>query len=284
MNWTRLDDALLDPLVRFLGPHEASCVPFTEQLIDDGHLQVPRAREYQVAVRRKRDGSINGAILQSLAGVFHPVLDPVYPTIEAEAIRLLTRTSRRLYSIMGRTEHVEALERALRRAPQEYLTYHLMVQSEPLPDTPLPRIPKRMKIRQAGTDEHRRLFDIQKQYEIEEVLLPGSTFSPNTTVQHLKRTLAEQYVLVAEVDGVPIGKANTNARGLFYDQIGGVFTAPAYRSRGVGSALMIRLLDHIGKQRKNGSLFVKKHNEAALRMYRNIGFSLDGEFKISYFR
>ncbi len=284
MRWTRLQESQLDSLIRFLGPLEASCVPFTEQLVRGGRLVVPRTRAHQVVVRVGSDDSIDGAILQSLAGVYHPVLSRSRPSIEAEAIRLLGRSSRRLYSIMGRTEDVLALEEAFRREPYEYLTYHLMTQSEPLPEIPLPRLPNGMSVREVGPDESMWLFDIQKEYEIEEVLLPGSTFSAASTLQHLKRTLDTQYVLAAEIDNAPIGKANTNARGLFFDQIGGVFTDRSYRGRGVGTALMIRLLNHIGRERKNGTLFVKKGNAAAVRMYNNVGFSVDGEFKISYFR
>ena len=46
MTWKRLDRSLLDPLVRFLAPMEASCVPFTEKITNGRDLEVPRSREH----------------------------------------------------------------------------------------------------------------------------------------------------------------------------------------------------------------------------------------------
>ncbi|MFW6291286.1 MAG: GNAT family N-acetyltransferase [Spirochaetota bacterium] len=227
---------------------------------------------------------MTGAILQSQSGLYYPVLDPGSPVVEADAVRRLSRSTRRIYSIMGRSGDVRALEDAFRRPPLQYLEYHLMAQADPPPELPLPRVPRDLRIREACERDARRLFDIQKKYEIEEVLLPGNTFSPTAAMQHLKQTLRDQVVLVAELDGTPVGKANTNARGVFFDQIGGVFTERALRSRGIATALMLRLLERLASESKNASLFVKKDNAPALRMYRNIGFAVEDEFRISYYR
>ena len=284
MSWVRLNDELLDPLMRFLGPLEAGCVSFTEKLIHDHHLSVPSRRAFSVVVRLERGLSVTGAILQNLSGLYYPVLDPAKPVVEQEAVRRLARSSRQLYSIMGRAQDVTALENALMRPPVQYLEYHLMSQAEAPPEVPLPRLPRDMTIREAAPDEARYLFDIQKKYEIEEVLLPGNTFSPSATMHLLRKTLRDQVVLVAEIERTPVGKANTNARGVFYDQIGGVFTERALRSRGIGTGLMLRLLKRIASEHKNASLFVKKDNAPAQTMYQNIGFAVESEFRISYYR
>lgn len=284
MSWVPLNEELLDPLMRFLGPLEAGCVGVTEKLTTDHHLKIPPRGKFFVAVRVERGLRITGAILQNLNGLYYPVLDPTRPVVEQEAIRRLSRSSRQLFSVMGRSPDVTALENAFRRPPHHYLEYHLMSQSEPPPEVPLPRLPRGMVIREAREDEARHLFDIQKKYEIEEVLLPGNTFSPNATMHHLRKTLREQIVLVAELESTPVGKCNTNARGVFYDQIGGVFTERALRSRGIGTALMLRLLQRVASEHKNASLFVKKDNAPALQMYRNIGFTAESEFRISYYR
>ena len=270
--------------MRVLGPLEAGCVSFTETLVSDRHLEVPSRRQFNVMVREERDGSVSGAILQNLNGLYYPVLGPGKPEVEPEAVLNMARASRRLFSIMGRHEDVSALEDALQRPPVQYLDYHLMSQADPPPDVPLPRLPRGLVIRRARRDEARRLFDIQKKYEIEEVLLPGNVFSPNSTLQQLRQTLEEQVVLVAEVEGAPIAKVNTNARGIFYDQVGGVFTERSYRSRGVATALMLRLCELIALDRKSATLFVKKTNGPALKMYANIGFAVESGFRISYYR
>jgi len=284
MRWVRLVEDRLDPLMRFLGPLEAGCISFTEKLLQDRHLTVPSRREYNVLVREESDGSVSGAILQDLNGLFYPVLAPTAGRVEPEAVIKMLRVSRKLFSIMGRSEDVTALENAMPRPPTQWLDYHLMVQSVPPPELPLPRLPRGLVIRMAREDEARHLFDIQKKYEIEEVLLPGNTFSASATIRHLKQTLREQIVLVAELDGIAVAKANTNARGVFYDQIGGVFTEKALRSRGVGTALMLRLCELVAKDHKSATLFVKEENGPAQKMYRNIGFAIESGFRISYYR
>ncbi|MFW5813987.1 MAG: GNAT family N-acetyltransferase [Spirochaetota bacterium] len=284
MAWVRVNDELLEPLMRFLGPLEAGCVSFTEKLVHRRRLALPADREYTLIARLERGERVTGAILQSQSGLYYPVLDPGSPVVEADAVRRLSRSTRRIYSIMGRSGDVRALEDAFRRPPLQYLEYHLMAQADPPPELPLPRVPRELRIREACERDARRLFDIQKKYEIEEVLLPGNTFSPTAAMHHLKQTLRDQVVLVAELDGTPVGKANTNARGVFFDQIGGVFTERALRSRGIATALMLRLLERLASESKNASLFVKKDNAPALRMYRNIGFAVEDEFRISYYR
>ncbi len=284
MPWVRLSEERLDPLLRFLGPRESGCVAFTERLHTNRRLHVPSRRHCQVIVREERAETITGAILQGLNGVFYPVLGPARPCVEQEAAARLLGVSRRLFSILGRSVDVTALEAVLPRRPSQQLDYHLMSQSDPPPEPALPRLPRGMVIREVGEEAARHLFDIQKKYEIEEVLLPGSTFSPGATLEHLKQTLRDQIVLVAEVEGVPVGKVNTNARGIFYDQVGGMFTERSLRSRGVGTALMLRLLQRIAADRKTATLFVKKDNVAALRLYAGIGFSVEDEFRITYYR
>lgn len=284
MAWVRVNEELLEPLMRFLGPLEAGCVSFTEKLVENRRLALPSPRGYTLIARLERGHRVTGAILQSHNGLYYPVLDPAQTVVEADAVRRLARATRRIYSIMGRSGDVRALEEAFRRPPLQYLEYHLMAQTEPPPEVPLPRLPREMRIREASERDARRLFDIQKKYEIEEVLLPGNTFSPTAAMQHLKQTLRDQLVLVAELEETPVGKANTNARGVFFDQIGGVFTERALRSRGIATALMLRLLERLASESKNASLFVKKDNAAALRMYRNIGFAVEDGFRISYYR
>lgn len=283
MRWVRLTEERLGPLVRFLCLREAGCVSFTERLHRDRRIAMPPQRECSVVIRIDAARTITGAILQNLNGVYYPVLDSTRPSVEPEAVARLFRSSRRIFSILGRASDVTALEAAFSRTPAQYLEYHLMSQVEPPPEPSLPLLPREMTVRRVTSDEAGWLFDIQKEYEIEEVLLPGNRFHAGAALDHLRRTIRDQIVLVAEVDGRPIGKVNTNARGIFFDQVGGMFTERSLRSRGVGTALMLRLLQRIGEEHKSASLFVKKDNAPALRLYRGIGFAIEDEFRISYY-
>jgi len=141
---------------------------------------------------------------------------------------------------------------------------------------------------------------LQAAYEKEEVLLDPSSYNPSITRAHLLQTLNEQIVVMASArDTVephapisgplsrspqPIAKASTNAKGIDYHQIGGVFTQRMYRGRGIGGSVVAFLLDTIFEDGRRACLFVKKDNIPALAMYRRLGFEKAGEYRIDYYR
>jgi uncharacterized protein len=282
MKWSSLDQPMIDPLLRFLGPREAGCVGFTSQIYDGGQVVIPARRRARILVRTEGE-SVTGAVLQLHSGLFFPVLDRRYPVIERSAVEKLARPSLRIYSVMGSQSDVVAFEQAIRREPVAHLDYYLMVQSQLPVDRTFPRLPDGLEVYEASVRDVDRLFDIQKKYEIEEVLLPGNTFQAGASRRHLEETLQKQLVLFAELQKVPVAKVGTNARGIFYDQIGGVFTEKRLRSRGLSSYLMTELMKHISGDHKSSTLFVKKDNGPALRMYTNLGFTNEDDFRISYF-
>lgn len=284
MAWTFLTSDRLGDLIQFLGPREAHCTAFTEKLLKNGRATVPDGSKHRVMVRVDQAGTIDGAILQGRSGLYYPVLNEASCQVERSGIDLLRKGVRRIYSVMGRTSDVNALEAAFPRQPTEAVEYYLMAQDSPPAEISLPRLPKGLAIVRSDVTDVDRLAAIQKLYEVEEVLLQGSTFDPESSLRHLKATLARQIICHGAIDGVPVAKAGTNARGLFFDQIGGVFTEPVFRSRGIGTALMLRLLSLIAAEKKTATLFVKMDNGPALRMYGNLGFRALDEFRISYYR
>ena len=185
---------------------------------------------------------------------------------------------------MGRTQDVNALEISLQRQSTQAVEYHLMAQDWPPPEIPLPRLPKDFAIVRSDVTDAGRLAGIQRLYEVEEVLLPNSTFDAAASLQHLKTALRTQIIIYGTIAAAPVAKAGTNARGLFFDQIGGVFTDPSVRSRGISTALMQRLLSLVAADKKTATLFVKIDNGPALRMYKNLGFRVVDGFRISYYR
>ena len=282
MAWKVLEQRQTDALLRFLGTREAACVAFTSHIYDGSQVSIPSRRQGRLLVREV-SSEITGAILQLSSGLYFPVLDRSNPFIEASALGGLARMTPRIYSAMGTKVDVLAFERALRREPFQSLDYHLMTQTHVPAEPTFPKLPAGLEVFEASSRDVDRLFDIQKNYEIEEVLLPGNTFHAASSRRHLEETLRTQLVLYAELGGTPIAKVGTNARGIFYDQIGGVFTEKRLRSRGISSFLMTQLLERIRRTHKNGTLFVKKDNGPALTMYSNLGFTIEDEFRISYF-
>jgi uncharacterized protein len=284
MAWIPLTENKLGDLIRFLGPREAHCAAFTEKLLKNGSATLPPGNEHRVIVRVSPDGEINGAILQGRQGLYYPVLHDASCQVEASGIDLLRRGTRRIYSLMGRTSDVNALEAGFGKPPSQSVEYYLMAQDSPPPELPLPRLPRELKIIRSDVTDASDLAKIQKLYEVEEVLLPGGTFDAAASLEHLQSALRTQMIVHGALGSAAVAKAGTNARGLFFDQIGGVFTDPSLRSRGVGTALMLRLLSLIAADKKSATLFVKLDNQPALRMYKNLGFRVLDDFRISYYR
>ena len=98
-----------------------------------------------------------------------------------------------------------------------------------------------------------------------------------------KESLENNVVLYAEINGTPVAKAGTNARGFITDQIGGVFTKREERNKGIARIVMKYLLSLIFQEKRYASLFVKKHNTPAINLYKSLGFERVNDFRIAYF-
>jgi predicted GNAT family acetyltransferase len=127
------------------------------------------------------------------------------------------------------------------------------------------------------------MLPLQEAYEREEVLTPIHSFSLPACRASLARALERQVVVLAEEGGTVVAKAGTNARGLAVDQVGGVYTLPARRGRGIAAALMSALLAEIEGAGRRASLFVKPHNAPAMSLYRSLGFVEIDDFRADYY-
>jgi predicted GNAT family acetyltransferase len=140
-----------------------------------------------------------------------------------------------------------------------------------------------LEIRRAKLADLQAILPIQEAYEKEEILFRDEDFSISKTRGELKFNLKTQLVYLGFHAGRLVAKGGTNARGFTCDQIGGVYTCPDLRSKGIARLLMRRLLCHIFADGKSACLFVKKHNLPALRLYGGLGFRIAENYRISYF-
>lgn len=142
-----------------------------------------------------------------------------------------------------------------------------------------------VKIIKASLKDAKNLLDLQIGYETEEVCQGKTEFPKTITLINLERILKTEILYFAIANNLCVAKANTNAQGINYIQIGGVYTLPEYRGKGIACAVMRHLIEHINrKEGKNVSLFVKTNNTKAIVMYKRLGFTEKGKFAISYFR
>jgi hypothetical protein len=159
--------------------------------------------------------------------------------------------------------------------------YYLMRRSS---DLALPEPPAiaALRIRRLNRHSAARVFPLEEAYQREEVLTHPERFSPTAHYLHFTRSIRHNRIYFAELRGVPVGKAGTNAIGLDYSQVGGVFTDPEYRGMGISRALMHRLLGWIHGRGQSAALFVDIDNQPACRLYKGLDFRNEGRYMILY--
>ena len=190
-----------------------------------------------------------------------------------------------LHSLQGRKEHVLVMEKALEEMglyASEKKDYDVMCIDRP-PVSCNSAAPVNLVIRKPVPQDMDALAALHAAYEQEEVLPAASEFRPATSRQNIERIFAEEQMLVAGLDGCLIGKINTNAVGFTRYQIGGVYVHPDYRGMGIAGRMTYEFVVSLAAQGRGVSLFVKKSNIAARKVYLRIGFEITGDYRIDYF-
>ena len=313
MAWRIAQSKDLDDLIAFLRVREWGHVGFSARLLPNGKKTFPlgsQARIYLNVLERDHHGSIrhpvghqsgkpltiSEAILISSIGSVVPILAhdaatergredirEIFTgrTNQKAALRVKKSHEQTVHSIMGLNADVLSVERCLSKEPYAALDYHLMTAEEILINGSRGYSVgecKRGKPRDIGL-----LYPLQKAYEMEEVLLDPSNFNSRLCYMNLQKSLKREMVYYIIEDGRVFAKAASNAQGFEFVQIGGVYTVEEHRSQGYGAAVLHTLLSKIVKKGKKACLFVKKDNGAAIKLYSKLGFSVRGEFRISYF-
>ena len=143
---------------------------------------------------------------------------------------------------------------------------------------------EQFKIVRCGIKDADVLMPLQLAYEAEEVLPPCRTQNPAVTRKNLERILKTEYVLALQNSrGETAAKANTNAIGIRWAQIGGVYTAPDFRRKGCASLLVETLAEKIVTSNRLPVLYARNGNEGAQKAYSAIGFTKTGGFTIAYY-
>lgn len=279
-SWQHARSSHIEQLKRYLLPREAGCVTVTEALPGSPMKTGRRSGRFTVFAR---DGHVEATVFHTGSGFVFPVLPEDGAPNPAGLSRKLRGLQSRLFCVMGLDRDVRGFQRLLNVVPLDTVDYFLMTRTCATPIEPEP-LPAAMTIRKASVSDAAALFSIQREYEIEEVVLRPESFDSASCMSQLKLSLRKQLVYAVEYEGRIVAKAQTNARGFSWDQIGGVYTDRSLRGHGIGGAVMYRLLRDIERDGRHSSLFVKRHNEPALRMYHRLGYSISDEFTIAYYR
>ncbi|MGP1414547.1 MAG: GNAT family N-acetyltransferase [Treponema sp.] len=194
-----------------------------------------------------------------------------------------------IYAIMGEAKFQEQLLDFLSRKSnintKIIITYILMTRLKEAKITTYLQLTEELKIIRANIKNANILLDLQIEYEKEEVYQDKKEFPRYISLMNLESILKNEILYFATIGKFPIAKANTNAQGVNYAQIGGVYTLSEYRRHGIASCVVDTLIKHINvKNKKNVCLFVKETNIKAISMYKKLGLKEKGRFFISYFR
>lgn len=205
----------------------------------------------------------------------------------------LAGSKRPLSSLIGPGEALDRVATALGVRPIETKKYLLMLYRAPsspdvLHESPglgsnIPAPKGKLEIRHATIRDFSRLCSMHEAYEMEEMGGREPLFAASLP-ERIIGMLRKQIVVVAIRDGTIVGKANTNARGLGVDQLGGVYISPEARRGGIGSLMVEGLVSHLSSLGRGVCPYVRPDNETALRLYFKRGFVEAGSYASYRFR
>ncbi len=279
-------------IMEFLAPLEFRAITLMSHLCADGKPDFPSgSRAFpgkgidSLTVLRQNETA--GVLLLTSTGIlFHCLSDSLDREGAAQPVRdMIARSTVRC--ILGAGRDTEWLEAFLPRSPYRTVDYHLMtMEAPPAPEAcavaESPAFAGRLRFARALPADAERLLPLQEGYEKEEVIPPGDPFDRGACLANLRSNLGRQIVNYYEAAGIPVAKAGTNARGLAWDQLGGVYTNVKWRGLGLARSLAARTAsERIALGRKT-ALFVKTVNEPAIRAYTSAGFRMSIPFRISY--
>ncbi|MDR2303047.1 MAG: GNAT family N-acetyltransferase [Treponema sp.] len=219
---------------------------------------------------------------QSLLPVFNGNLNTPLPKFLS---RFLFKVH--IHSIQGLAQEEFPLEQgmsALGYEINESLDYDLMALDNPPDRENLSAGPPGLIIRTPDIADMDALFELQAAYDREEVLPVFSQFKPAACRLNLEQIVKHERIMTADYGGRLVGKINTSAVSFTRYQIGGVYVHPDFRGLGIARRMCTEFSLNLFKQGWKISLFVKKRNAAARRVYSRIGFRSVADYRIAYFK
>ena len=260
----------------FLFPWEASCVTLCSHV---------RRKKEHIYILKQGD-KICGVIYLDKT-LLHCIPDP-------DKIEGLEQTladffkDKKIVCLNGEPAAGQFILRALEKnglMPYHTNNYNLMtLTSSPLPPPEKLSCDDEIKRCTDPNNDTELLLPLQKMYMAKEVAPPGKQVTDLEASAQLKTILKDQLCFALWSDGEVVAKANTNAIGFEYAQLGGVYTHPLYRINYYAWNLVYTICTRIIKSGRKISLFVKEKNNPAHELYQRIGFTTYGIYEIAYFK
>jgi ribosomal protein S18 acetylase RimI-like enzyme len=283
MRWRTVADADDAELRRLLTDGEPATTVMSDKL-RSGRLD-RRLRRGGRFYALEHGDQYDAVVYHGPGGFFYPygIAERAYHTALIDDLKRKSGSFVRLHSIMGTRSDVDALAAVFGARARNTIDYELLsIGPDEMPDpenAPL----STLSLVDAEERHWKQLLTLQTAYEIEEVLPVGTEPNLAHSKALLRDSLVNHTVLVALNNDTVVARVATNAHGFLGEQIGGVYTEPRLRGRGIARWLMTHLLARLKQQGLGASLFVKAHNEVALGLYKNLGFTFVSMFRIRYY-
>ncbi|MCL2720398.1 MAG: GNAT family N-acetyltransferase [Treponema sp.] len=197
---------------------------------------------------------------------------------------------KKIHSVQGLKEEVIVLENTLKQIgwkTSETIDYDLM-SLDKKPDNKIKisnANPLNLILRVPKMTDLDALSPLQAAYEKEEVLPKGSVFSPAASRVNIANIVAGGKILAALYNGKLVGKINVSAVSFTRYLVGGVYVHPDFRGMGIARKMAYEFINELINEREGRgvTLFVKKNNIAAKKLYTGLGFITHGDYRIAYY-
>lgn len=282
--------------IAFLQPREYRCITLMSHVVDKGIPCLPGKNVKKMvcllrdATKPHMEQNIDGILLCTSSGIVFHCLRENTDLRPYEVLLKKSMSPQSVRCIIGKKEDNQFLESLLSAPPSPAVDYQLMT-LEILPSEEQCALPAMHTTRFDGQYtlirgtplDAPKILSLQEKYEIEEVVPPGGPFDRKACLANLTLALEKQHINIIKVGEQCIAKAGTNARGLAWDQIGGVFTEQRWRGHGIASALVAFTARERMMDNQKVALFVKLTNEFAIKAYKKAGFTPQCLFRIAYY-
>ena len=276
MGWKKIKAPDYSTAEAFLLEREPLCVGACSKFL---------ARSFNNAWMFKDDqGAIAALLLQNSLSLY-----PIFSTnSNVPLLKILGRLLKKvpIYSLQGLKEDAEIFERGMEIQgfrSVDRIDYDLMtLDGEPDPGS-FRRGPSDLILRKPQPEDTDDLFLLHSAYEQEEVIPRGGVYNPASCRKNLEKLLSSQQFLIACLGNEIVGKINTNAVSYTRYQIGGVYVRPKYRGLGIAIRMSAEFLRQLRAEGRGLTLFVKKRNAPARKVYRRLGFVIREDYRICYF-
>lgn len=293
MGWKIAHKKNIKFLKNFLLERELECVLFSSRV--KPYLNRKLTNSYDLSFFKNHTILINEdlishkikeAILLTKHGLVLPILSKNmnFKIKNPSVINFLEKYTKKIFSILGNKHSVLKLQYYFNNNNVDLVDYHLMILDLNNREQNNLSNLNGITIRKAKPFDTDFIFELQENYEKEEVLIDKEKFNKKLCMTNLKFSLKNQIIFIAEHNGKAVSKAGTNARGFKIDQIGGVYTKKEFRGRNISALVLKELFSELSKEKNTVCLFVKKDNHAAIKLYKKIGFSIIDEYRIVYYK